>query len=1356
MLVYIMRAVMANDYIHRPPQTNDTRDLFLSYNSRDLTAVISVRRLLDERKISAFFDRNQLSAGSRWVSLLENEVGGSRAAVIFIGPHGLGDWQEMEMQLALVRQIDEKKAGRSFPVIPLILPGATPEKELGFLKLYTWVDLRGRLDDPAAIDELERAVRGEASTQLAEAAVEMCPYRALQAFREQDEKLFFGRDRFAEQLLEKARDEKLKLIAVVGPSGSGKSSVVQAGLIPRLRRERAPLPSWETAIFTPGKTPFHNLAAALVTTGAAERDRGERLDKAEKLGRDLASGDIRIEAAINTALAEASGATRLLLVVDQAEELFTLIKEQEELYPQTADQDKIKLPPADQDGKLFINRLLAAAETAPGAIAFTLRTDFYSQAISFSRELGELIINGQVNILPMSRDELRQAIVAPADSVKLKFEDGLVDRILDHVQDQPGNLPLLEFALTELWNRRQGNLLSHVAYKEIGGVEGAISRRAEELFNRLSRERQETAQRVLTRLVRVADATEEGTDTRQRVRLSELDAGSREVARTFADVRLLVTNRIEIKNEKTGAVESEEIVEVAHEALIHSWQRLKDLLNRDRQFLLWRQRLGIALSEWRRTGGDSGALLRGVPLKEARRWRKERGQDLNDRELEYIGHSESGEKKPKYWIAAAAALVTVVALAALGWKLWDNRPDSQIKKILANAPELVQKAVAGTAPDSFGMIKSKPDTSKPVHPWLNALVLTGGSDQALDAARKIEDVGPRSEALISIVEALVKAGKTEEAKQTATEAFNVYLKIENIYSRQRVSESAITALAKAGKTEEALDAARKYDTQFLQRLLERQQDVRQFGGGYMLPQTLEIAAEALAKAGKAEDALNAVSKIEDANRRPFVMVKVVEALATAGKTEEALNAARKFENRSFRRQAVTSVVEALIESGKEKQALDAALNLDDGYSGSLATKVIQALTKAGKAEEALGAARKIGNNYFRAEALDIAAESLAKAGKTEDMKLAATEALGAARKIGNNTFRAKALAGIVEVLVKAGKTEEAKQAATEAFDAARNANPEDEYFLYRYILLVDVVEAFAKVGMTEEMKLAATEAFNATRTLRYADSRSKGLASVAEAFAKAGMTEEMKLAATEALEAARQTGDTANRAKALADVVDILGKVGKTEEVKLAAGEAVAAFRKVKAYRLSETLAGVVEAFAKVGKTEEVKLAITYALTLPGLNENLKILGWSEYDDSRSEKLIEIVEASAKAGMTGEFIEVASRIDDPGLRSQALVRIVDALAKDPQTAGRARNVIELAQQAAEQITKEEEKSRALANVATGLAKLHLYRQARELVDLNNTSAADKLATYTAILREYYIENHPDQAKLFEKKKPGGL
>jgi tetratricopeptide (TPR) repeat protein len=1258
---------MANDSPNQPDQSNGRRDLFLSYNSRDRAAVIHVRRLLLERNISTSFDRDQLSAGSRWVSLLENEVGRSRAVAVFIGPHGLGDWQEMEMQLALVRQIDEKKASRPFPVIPLILPGARPEKELGFLKLYTWVDLRARLDDPAAIDELESAVRGKATAQLTEAAVELCPYRALQAFREQDEKLFFGRERFAEQLLAKARDEKLKLIAVVGPSGSGKSSVVQAGLLPRLRRERPPRLSWEAAIFTPGKAPFHNLAAALVTAGATEHDRWERLSKAEKLGQDLSGGAIRLEAAIATAVDEAHGTNRLLLVVDQAEDLFTLTTE--------------------EDRKPFIQRLLAAADAAPVTIALTLRADFYDQAIGYSRELGELITEGQVNILPMSREELRQAIVAPANSVELKFEDGMVDRILDHIEDEPGNLPLLEFALTELWNRRQGEMLSNDAYEKIGGVAGAISRRAEEEFNRLSSEQQVTAQRVLTRLVRVAAATEGGTDTRQRVRLSELDASAREVALTFADARLLVTNRIEIKNEETSAEESEEIVEVAHEALIRSWQRLKDLLNRDRQFLLWRQRLGIALSEWQRTGRDADALLRGVLLNEARRWRKERGQDLNEREQEFIARSESAERPPKHRIAAAAAIVIVIALAAFGWKLWDNRPQSQINKILAQSPSVVKAAAANSFFASF---------DSTISAWLSALVLTGRSDDALDAARMIEDVGSRSLALAGIVEALAKAGKTEEMKLAATEALNAARMIGRADSRSQALASAVEALTKAGKTEEmklaateALDAARKIES------------------AYSRSEALVSVVEALAKAGKTEEvklaateALNAARMIEPADSRSQALAKTIEALAKAGKTEEAIAATRMIEGAYSRSQALASAVEALAKAGKTeemrvvaKEAIDAARMTEDvGYRSRTLASVAEALAKAGKTEEAIAAARKIEGAYSRSRALASAVEALAKAGKTEAMRLAATEALDAARMTEDAYSRSEALVSVADALSKAGKTDE-------AIEAARMIERADS----RTLALASIVQALAKAGKTEEMKLAATEAFNAARMIEDVFYRSPALAGIVEALAKAGKTEEMKLAATEALNAARMIEPADSRSQALASAVEALAKAGKTEEMKLAATEALNAARMI------------------------------------------------EPADSRSQALASAVEALAKTGKTEEAIDAARMIEDINYRYWKLVSIVELLAKRRETADKARNVIEVAKQTAEQITKEEDKSKALAYVATGMAKLYLYRQARELVDLNNTLASDKLAAYTAILCEYHIQRYPDQAKLFGKE-----
>ncbi len=192
-------------------------------------------------------------------------------------------------------------------------------------------------------------------------------------------------------------------------------------------------------------------------------------------------------------------------------------------------------------------------------------------------------------------------------------------------------MPLLEFALTELWTRRQGGLLTHVAYEDIGEVVGAIAQQAEKIFKYFTPEQQKTVRLVFSRLVRVARPEEGGEDTRQRANLGDLDAKAQQVAQALTDARLLVTGR----DEATG----EETVEVAHEALIRNWARLRSWLDEDREFLLWRQRLRADLAEWLHTKRDEGTLLRGALLAEAERWLAERAEDLSPDEEAFIRSS---------------------------------------------------------------------------------------------------------------------------------------------------------------------------------------------------------------------------------------------------------------------------------------------------------------------------------------------------------------------------------------------------------------------------------------------------------------------------------------------------------------------------------------------------------------------------------------------------------------------------------------------------------------------------------------------------------------------------------------------
>jgi hypothetical protein len=243
----------------------------------------------------------------------------------------------------------------------------------------------------------------------------------------------------------------------------------------------------------------------------------------------------------------------------------------------------------------------------------------------------------QVNIGALTPDELRESITVPARLVGLEFESGLVDRILTDVGSEPGRLPLVEFALTEIWQRREGRRLTNQAYNEIGGVTGALARRAEAEFARLDPEEQKETQRLFSRLVRVAKPEEAGEDTRQRAELSEANTLEKRVANRLADARLLVTG----SEARTGTM----AVEVAREVLIRNWERLRGWLNEDREFLLWRQRLSGLLGEWERVQGSDGALLRGPLLVEAQRWFDQRSQDLSDQERKFISASREERER---------------------------------------------------------------------------------------------------------------------------------------------------------------------------------------------------------------------------------------------------------------------------------------------------------------------------------------------------------------------------------------------------------------------------------------------------------------------------------------------------------------------------------------------------------------------------------------------------------------------------------------------------------------------------------------------------------------------------------------
>ena len=473
------------------------------------------------------------------------------------------------------------------------------------------------------------------------------PYQGLSAFREEDAEFFFGQEKFVHNLVEVTH--KQPLVAIVGPSGSGKSSVVFAGLIPKLRKEG----NWLIASFRPGKEPFEPLAFALVRLLEPEAGETQQLRETMGLAGDLRNGRITLQQVVSRILAN-NPDQRLLLVADQFEELYTLCQVKEE-------QER------------FADGLLTAIAQQNITLVVTLRADFYGYVLSY-RPFRDALQEYTPQLLSsMKREELQAAIELPAQKSEVQLEPQLTQRILDDVGQEPGNLPLLEFALTRLWEKQINRELTHQAYEEIGGVKKAIANHAEQVYQQLSETEKKQAQRIFVQLVRPGEGTE---DTRRVATRAEVGEDNWNLVSYLAgyQARLVVTGRQEPEDEDT--------VEVVHEALIREWGTLREWINANRQFRTWQERLKVALREWKNHNHETGGLLRGAPLGVAEDWLRKRADEMTQEERDFIEVSVKERNREKQerkrgrrlqiiglsgFSAIAAIALGLAGVAGIGW-----------------------------------------------------------------------------------------------------------------------------------------------------------------------------------------------------------------------------------------------------------------------------------------------------------------------------------------------------------------------------------------------------------------------------------------------------------------------------------------------------------------------------------------------------------------------------------------------------------------------------------------------------------------------------------------------------------------
>jgi WD40 repeat protein/cytochrome c-type biogenesis protein CcmH/NrfG len=494
-----------------------------------------------------------------------------------------------------------------------------------------------------------------------------CPYRGLFHFREQDAEFFFGRGAYTEQLVEAVQHKPF--VAVIGASGSGKSSVVYAGLFPRLRHI---FPSWEgqgvgnspfegskggvsshqwlITSFRPGDDPFRNLSKSLISF--LYTDELKQIRKIKELSDDLRSHRTTLRDVIERVLERDGKAKKFLLFIDQFEELYTLCQEENER-------------------REFLDKLLPILPIPPSpyppifSLVLTMRADFLSKALSY-RPFADTLQDASMMLGPMNREELRATIGCPAKILGVDIEEGLTDRILDAVSDEPGNLPLLEFALTKLWEKQSNRRLTHTAYDEIGGVEQALTSYANSEYKKLGPEEQEQAKRIFLQLVRPGEGTE---DTRRIASRSDVGEDNWELVTRLASARLVVTGGSQMDATSESGAHLEETVEVIHESLIAGWPLLREWMEADREFRTWQERLRAALRQWVTSNKDEGALLRGATLAEAEQWLEQRRSDLSQEEQHFIEASvqlreEEQKSRKKLQQRVVLGLVTGLIIAA--------------------------------------------------------------------------------------------------------------------------------------------------------------------------------------------------------------------------------------------------------------------------------------------------------------------------------------------------------------------------------------------------------------------------------------------------------------------------------------------------------------------------------------------------------------------------------------------------------------------------------------------------------------------------------------------------------------------
>jgi WD40 repeat protein len=648
-------------------------DVFLSHNSSDKPDITAVAERLEKFGLKCFLDAWNLVPGGNWQAELEVALKQSETAAVFYGGQGEGPWHGLEIRALIDRAARERN---EFRLIPVLLPGGDPTEVGLLLRQFSWVDLRAGLDDAEQFALLVAGIKGVAPAQAAPvASISVDPYRGLERFEREQAEFFFGRDDDIRRLCRAV--EEMPFTAVVGASGSGKSSLIRAGLKTRLAKLEHPrLADAATIMVLPGSEPLRALADQVAAAALPDARRDERPGRADEYVRRLRERSDGLRVLLRSLF---PGPTAVVLVViDQFEEIFT---HRNDRLTTPLDPDK----PAAETEK-FLALLADLAEHADNYFRtlITLRVDFLGRCLDYPA-LRSLLENRQLLLGELSVESLREVIVLPAQHAGSYFEKGLVERILNDVANQRGSLPMLQSALRELWHDRRCRWLTNDAYTATGGVAGALKYRADETLRRLGTPAlREVARSVLLRLTTLGEGV---PDTRRRVMRDQLyphNTDPAEVDKVLqalsgAKARLLVMN-----NDGT--------IEVTHDALIQQWDQLQNWLKENRAALQTRERLRTLLDRWVAGGKRRNYLCPLGLLEEADGVLSSKQVAFDGQEVKYLRDSRRYHALRRHVLVGLTAFAVLVAAAA-GFLAWlANSQQADLETRVREAKENEEKA----------------------------------------------------------------------------------------------------------------------------------------------------------------------------------------------------------------------------------------------------------------------------------------------------------------------------------------------------------------------------------------------------------------------------------------------------------------------------------------------------------------------------------------------------------------------------------------------------------------------------------------------------------------------------------------